>query len=162
MSILGKDGEFYESPTSNESTFKFCETPKYIKPNAGRSKSSRKFDHVNSSHEEIDLKESVPHVHQHEKHEKRHSILTESTFSESEVSGATTTARCDSITGSNSSEKTNEVDTNYRSRVRSRRHAINITSNPGYQVGEINRNKTKFTTRIKINIKYKIMSLILC
>lgn len=130
--FLGKNIEFYESPTSIENTFKFCEAPKHTKQkNAARSKSSRKFDHVNSSHEEIDLKESVPH----HPHDKRHSILTESTLSESEVSGATTaTARCDSITGSNSSEKTNDIDPNYRSRGR-RRHAINITSNPCYQVG---------------------------
>lgn len=126
--------EFFESPTN--STFKFCDAPKYAKhKNAARSKSPRKFDHVNNSpHEEIDLKESIPHAHQHDK--KRHSILTESTLSESEVSGATTTARCDSIVGSNnSSEKPNDVDPNQRCRSRSRRHAINITSNPGYQVG---------------------------
>lgn len=159
--VVGINSEFYESPTTNENTFKFCEAPKYTKQkNAGRSKSSRKFDHANSSHEDIDLKESVPHVHQH--NDKRHSILTESTFSESEVSGATTTtARCDSITGTNSSEKTNDVDPNFRSRVRNRRHAINITSNPSYQVGY---NKKKpFPTHIKINIKIQnnIMSLIL-
>lgn len=131
LSVVGVNDEFYESPTTNENTFKFCEALKYAKQkNTSRSKSSRKFDHANSSHEDIDLKESVPH-HQHD---KRHSILTESTLSESEVSGATTTARCDSITGSNSSEKPNDVDPNFRSRVRSRRHAINITSNPGYQV----------------------------
>ncbi len=133
LSVPGISDDFFESPTTNENTFKFCEAPKYTKQkNAARSKISRKFDNVNSSHEEIDLKESVPHVpHQHD---KRHSILTESTLSESEVSGATTTARCESITGSNSSEKPNDIDPNYRSRVRNRRHAINITSNPCYQV----------------------------
>lgn len=142
-SVIGKSDDFYDSPTLNENTFKFCDAPKYAKhKNAARSKSSRKFDHVNSSHEEIDLKESIPK----HPHDKRHSILTESTFStESEASGATTTARCDSIAGSNSSDKTNDVDANYRSRVRSRRHAINITSNPCYQVSVIcNKNKNHF------------------
>ncbi|KAJ6645420.1 GTP-binding protein GEM [Pseudolycoriella hygida] len=128
-----KNGDFYDSPSTTESTFKFCEAPKYTRQKtAGRSKSSRKFDHVNSSHDEINLDESTHHVSHHD---KRHSILTESTLSESEVSGTTTTARCDSISGTNSSDKTNDVDPNYRSRVRSRRHAINITSNPmHYQV----------------------------
>lgn len=132
----GKNDEFFDS--SSNSTFKFCEAPKYTKPkNAARSKSPRKFDHANSPHEDIDLQESFSHAHQHD---KRHSSsVTESTLSESEVSGATTTARCESIiaASNNTNEKAGDLDPNQRSRSRNRRHAINITSNPGYQVSAL-------------------------
>lgn len=202
LNVLGKKFEYYDPVTPEDETFKFCDITKKQKSSgstsspvsytssggscsSSKSKQTKKFDYpkapgdtsfnenMNNSHagNGNTAATNSPTAH-NTHHDKRHSVVTESTVSgDSELSAATTIAICESSTSSGNggvggcgsggngggsgcggsgcgssgipNSGTNIGESNdgntangggCRSRSR-RRHAINITSNPGYQVG---------------------------
>ena len=120
--FTGKNLEYYDPLTpdadidsnpddEDNKTFKFCDIKKSAK----------------NKLKQIEHRSSIPKNNQSNSsggHDKRHSVVTDST-AETELSAATTSGACDI--------SANSAADGYRSRDR-RRCAINITSNPGYQV----------------------------